>query len=343
MEISELTDSFFNFMVNTEGGSPEGAEKYRGNIRIICKELGISKISELDPETINEKWVSEIWNMLVDRRGIANNTVIGYQSALKKFLLFLEKYQLMPTGIHEQVKLAKPHEVHLNGLSMEEKKMLRDYISCNLKTERDRRDAALCYFLLATGCRISEALRCDVHGDCFIYAIPGKRSGDFSIYDGEVYVHIKGKGHRERDIPVASLAISYINMYLETRSNKNDSALFHTCSRNVDEQKRIGRRGAIHAVDKLFERSGIKTDGHVTHVFRHTAIEKWIKDGYSVKKILSMTGQKDEKSLEHYFRRSRDLTKVFANEGSPLNDIPVSNDIYKLESILVKKYFGTGS
>lgn len=338
MKITELITSFRSYLVHVEGASEESASKYCGNVLIICRELDIESIDQLKANDINKKWLADFWKMMVERRGIKTNTVISYQTALKKFVKFLEENKIIPTGTSEQITLAKPETVHLNGLSFEERKMLRNFLSSNLGTDRERRDAALVYFLMVSGVRISEALRCDVHGDSIIYTTAGVRSGDFYVDDGDIYVHIKGKGHRERDIPVDPLAVSYINLYLEQREVKS-STLFLNCARWT-KAERITRGGAYHAICQLFDRADIEVRGLKTHVFRHTAIEKWIKEGkFTIKQILSMTGMKDENSLEHYFRRSKDLTRPFIKEGSVARDIPVPKDIAQFEDILFRKYY----
>lgn len=337
--MEEILKSFHQHLLMNEGSTPESANKYRSNLGILFDMLKIEQIADLQAQKINKAWLAGIWTTIQEKRGLSDNTIISYQTSLKKFVKYLEDLDMIPRGTHTQIQLAKKTEVHLNGLSSQEKELLRNYLSRNLKTDIQRRNAAMIYFLWSTGCRISEAIRLNVHGDGMIYTDQASRiSGDFHIYDGAIYVHIRGKGKRERDIPVSSTAVAYLNLYLENRPDKS-SALFISYPK-WRPPDRITRHGAYFSVKEVFKAAGIDMPEKVmTHILRHTAIESWILSGkYTSKQIISMTGHSTEEGLEPYYRRSRDLIRVLSEEGSPLNDVKVPKDIQQFEDILKKKY-----
>lgn len=317
--MQELLQQYQNHLRHNLGNTAETVVKYVGNLRIIFDELNIENLEDINAGEINQKWLDDLWNIMQNRRGLSDSTVRIYQSSLKKFIVFLEKNELIAPGTAGRIDLAKPSHVHIEGLSHEAQKQLREYLANSLQSETGCRNAALISFMWSTGCRISEAIALDVHGDGYIYTDnPLTRSGSFSISEGDVYVHINGKGKRNRNIPVAVESVAYINYYLENRETRRSSTLFMGCANN-HRGERLTRGGANFALKGVFADIGIqKPVGVCSHILRHTAIEHWIKSGFSAMEIISMTGHSSAKELEPYYRRSRDLTRVFAHEGNTM-------------------------
>lgn len=342
--MDNLLNGFENHLRHSLGYTVETTTKYLGNVRLILQVIECEKLSDLDPDNINTLWLANLWELVQNKRGLRDNTIRVYQSSFKKFLLFLEDNNLLPAGNAARVDLAKPTEVHIDGLSKDEKIKLREYLAKNLKTDVQRRNTALIYFLWATGCRISEALQVDVHADGKIYIEPSKRSGHFFLEVEEkrrwMYVHFNGKGKRNRNVAVSKQAIMYANLYLDMRKEKV-APLFLGHARNMPHG-RLSRKSAMEAVREVFVAAGIdKPGGACTHLLRHTAIEEWIYSGkFTDQAIIMMSGHANPAALEPYRRRSRRLTRQFADEGNTL-DIPgVSKDVKRIEDIICRRYFG---
>lgn len=341
--MQEILKSYRNHLRNSQGFTQETVEKYLGNLLIIFRELNISEIGQLKAEKINSAWLANIWHIMQTKRGLSDNTVISYQSALKSFFKFLENNGQLDPGSADEIKLAKATQVHVDGLSYDQKLALREYLVKNLKTNTQRRDAALIFFLWATGCRIREALRLNIHDEGMVYLDnPLTRSGDFFLERNEqgkydFFVHIRGKGKKDRNIAVAPEALWYINLYLEMREVQSP-ILFINHAHNR-ELGRLTRTSAYRATEKICKEAGIdKPVGNATHLFRHTAIEEWIRQGFTDQKIIMMTGHSSPNELEKYRRRSRRLTIEFANEGNALKLPGLSKEVRQFEDILKSKY-----
>ena len=221
----EIIKKYESYLLNDCGFTHETVEKYIGNLLIIIRKLNIISLADIKPEEISREWMYQFWDAIQSGKRLSDSTRKGYAVALKKFLQYLEEYGYpIPQGTAAKIKLPKQTEVHYEGLSYDEKKALRNWIPMHLKSVVDKRNAALIFFLWSTGCRISEALQLDVHADGIIYTDnPMVRSGSFFLARSKdtgqlnVYVHINGKGKRNRNIAVSPKAIAYINFYLENR------------------------------------------------------------------------------------------------------------------------------
>jgi site-specific recombinase XerD len=342
--MSLLIENFYKYMTATCGLSDSTGVKYTSNVQTICELLSIDSVEQLKGVDFNAVWQADLWEIARKIRGINTNTVIGYQSALKRYIKFLEESNVLPKNSHAQIRLAKPDDVHIFGLSKEEKKSLREYIANHLRTDSELRDAALVMFMWGTGCRISEALRLNVHKNGLIYTDdPHRISGDFRIDSGDVFVHFEhGKNHRDRSIPVPPESIAYVNLYLSMRTcqPENRHILWLNNARNVSEA-RLLRGGAINRMKIMFENAGVnRPEQSITHALRHTAIEQWLLNGVSTKRVVAMCGMRDELSLEAYFKRSRELVRTFGRDNNSLADISdINPKIKEFEKLLRERYF----
>lgn len=341
--MSLLIDNFRKYLVATCGLSPDTGIKYVANIERIFEMMGINSVEQIKKIDLNATWQADLWEIARSTRGIGNNTVISYQSALKRYIRFLEESNIIPRNVHQNIRLAKADEVHIYGLSKEEKKSLREYIADHLKTDNQRRDAALVMFMWGTGCRISDALKLNVHANGFIYTDdPLRISGDFRIDNNDVFVHFEhGKHHRDRSIPVPPESVAYLNLYLNYRScqPENKKILFLSHARNTAE-KRLLRGGAIERLKRLFQAAGVnRPKQSITHALRHTAIEQWLLNGVSTKQVVAVCGMRDEASLESYFKRSRELVRTFGRENNSLLDTSdINPKIKDFEKLLRERY-----
>ena len=130
---------------------------------------------------------------------------------------------------------------------------------------RDLRDRALVHFLIASGCRISEALavdRADVRAEGF---------------------RVLGKGGKHRTVYLTDAALAAVDEYLAARGRDGSPALFISVARaelvngRARPTNRLTDRGARVALAGLHRRLGALglgdaiADLRTPHVARHTA------------------------------------------------------------------------
>jgi len=336
-EINQLIDKFTDHLQNELGYSFKTAEKYYYHLRKFFKDTDVYHLDQITSENLNQEFLFKFWDSFESGRPLSNTNRKNYLAALKAFTKFLYEKGFIKENISDTIKLPTPEIVFKEALSEEEEKKLAEYFFTHLDTEVGRRDAALFYFLWSTGCRIDEALkvRCGPEG-IINTKNPLARSGDFSLYKGEVYVYIKGKGKRHRMIPVDKTAIGYMNYHLINRSLKSD--IIFTNTRNpFNDKKQLSVSGANLRLKVIARETGIQKL-LTTHVFRHTFITKMIQKGISTKKIMAMVGIAREETLEWYYRRDKMLTLNFAREDSPLKTIPKSKKQKEFEKFLSEHY-----
>ena len=317
--LKETIDQYARYLFNDKGYTAATVQKYCGNIRKLFRTVGIREIAQVNSRYINSGLTDMFWSRLESEgKALSDTTRINYLSALKAFIVFAHSRKLINEDFSSAIDMPRRRVLHLEGMSESEQKRFRNYIADpdNLKTEKNLRDAALAMFLWATGARISEAIALNCHPDSYIYFHdPAVRSGDFHVDGNKIYVHISGKGKRDRVIRVSDDAVIYLNLYLHQRKHKNN-ILFQNIHNNVGSSKRLTRSGAAWTIKRLLDDAGIKKEsGLNTHIFRHTAINYWMDMGLSDSRIMAMTGHSSPEGLFLYRMRNKRQTDIFGDKA----------------------------
>lgn len=148
------------------------------------------------------------------------------------------------------------------------------------------RDRAILEMLYSSGLRVSEIVGLDLE--------------DINIRDG--LIKVKGKGRKERIVPVGKKALDALKLYLVERKllkkkkaiSEADTALF--LNRNG---KRLTDRQVRRIVLKYARKSGIK--GHISpHVLRHTFATHLLTGGADLRVIQELLGHSSLSTTQRY-------------------------------------------
>jgi integrase/recombinase XerD len=161
------------------------------------------------------------------------------------------------------------------------------------------RDRALLEVLYGTGARISEAVGLDVD--------------DLDRVDGTVL--LRGKGGKERLVPVGSFALSAVDAYLtrgrpelaSTASTERAGALFLNARGG-----RLSRQSAWTVLVKAAERAGVTRDVS-PHTLRHSFATHLLEGGADVRVVQELLGHASVTTTQIYTLVTVDnLREVFA-------------------------------
>ncbi|SPN73204.1 Tyrosine recombinase XerC,site-specific tyrosine recombinase XerC,Site-specific recombinase XerD,tyrosine recombinase XerC,Phage integrase family [Chlamydia serpentis] len=161
------------------------------------------------------------------------------------------------------------------------------------------RDRCLMELFYSSGLRISE-----------IVAI-NKWDLDFTTH----LVRIKGKGKKERIVPITPHAIQWVHTYL----NHPDRAPLER-DRQALFLNRFGTRISTRSIDRKFQEylrsSGLS--GHITpHTIRHTIATHWLESGMDLKTIQMLLGHSSLETTTVYTQVSIKLKKRTYQEAHP--------------------------
>ncbi|WP_062134037.1 site-specific tyrosine recombinase XerD [Demequina aestuarii] len=160
------------------------------------------------------------------------------------------------------------------------------------------RDRALLELVYASGARISEAIGLDVD--------------DLSLAPGEQAVLLRGKGRKERVVPIGSFAADALEAYLVrarsalAQSGRGTAALFLNT-----RGSRLSRQSAWAILKAASDRAGV--DGVSPHTLRHSFATHLLSGGADVRVVQELLGHASVTTTQIYTAVTQDaLREVYA-------------------------------
>ena len=228
----------------------------------------------------------EVW---LKDRSLAVSSINRTNSAVKSFLIYCAReYDLnLPTGEISSHKIARklPKALSIDEITslMESAKSLSEATSL--------RDVALLELLYSTGGRVSEIIGININDLAKVES------------DNEVIqtIKLRGKGAKERIVPIGSFALKALDNYLVrvrpalvAKSGKNEIALFLN-----SRGGRLSRQSAWNIVLASAQASGL--EGKVSpHVFRHSYATHLLDGGADIRVVQELLGHSSVTTTQIY-------------------------------------------
>jgi integrase/recombinase XerD len=242
----------------------------------------------LDYSALTESDISSLVGKL-SISGLAPTSINRFLSSLKSFYKYAAlEYQITnPMGDIAQFKVARKLP---KALSVEEVSRLIESTNNPLEPTL-LRDRAILEILYGTGARVAELVALDIH--------------DISKdnFDGEeiTIMKLRGKGSKERLVPIGKFALTALEDYLVrlrpglvAKNSQNERALFLNA-----RGKRLTRQSAWTTVLKAAEAVGLQ--GRVSpHVFRHSYATHLLDGGADIRVVQELLGHASVTTTQIY-------------------------------------------
>ena len=135
------------------------------------------------------------------------------------------------------------------------------------------------------------------------------RSGDINII--EEMIKVRGKGKKERIVPVGKPAMEALAAYLEKRPGNREDRLFLNKYR-----KPLTDRSVERIVRKYSAAAGIKS-GITPHTFRHTFATHLLDRGADLRTVQELLGHEQITTTQIYTHLTVERLKDFYNKAHP--------------------------
>ncbi len=254
------------------------------------------KLTEVRPAT-----VSAFRDQMLSR-GLTNSTISRKLSVIRSLYSFLRVYGYAGGNPAETKFVASPlipRDGKTVALTPGDCRRLIDFPSAT--TPEGIRDRAMLAVLAFTGCRVGEIGRLRI-GDC-------KQSA------GHHVLEVRGKGGKERRVPLHPEAVERLDHWLSILNEKEpNQALFRplrtTRGHGKDGflTKPLARRGIQYLVRRYVKRLGL--DPNVTvHSFRVTALTTARERGADLVDLQDFAGHADPRTTLTYIRNRDRLSR----------------------------------
>lgn len=269
-----LDRSFQDFLdcLRTEKGlSPHTIEAYGRDIGMFRQFLFQKEWEKIGP--------ADIFSYLshLKEKGQATSSIARALIALKVFFRFLKKEGRVLTDLGAYFETPKIWQLIPSVMSMEEVDLL--LAQPKPVDFQGARDKALLELLYATGIRVSELCQIKIQ--------------DLS----DAFVKVKGKGKKERVVPVGKKAIEAIDFYLIEYRGKSEGEnpyLFLSI-----RGKKIDRITVWRQVKAYAKAAGIQKEIS-PHTLRHSFATHLLENGADLRLIQDMLGHEDINTTDRY-------------------------------------------
>ena len=232
---------------------------------------------------------------VLKEKNFCNRTVGRRLSTLRSFFRFLCREGYIKTN--PILMLSSPKlEKHLPSFMTEDEvgRLIESAFAKNQKDLLGLRDRAILEVFYSSGLRISELV--------------GLNLADIDFISG--ILKIRGKGKKERIVPIGETALATVRKYLEKRKKQTDVLFLN------NHQQRITARGVRYLVVKYLNASGTKP-GVSAHTFRHSFATHLLNHGADLRTVQELLGHASLSSTQIYTHMTTDKLKRVYDQAHP--------------------------
>ena len=289
MKVQVAKENFINYCEYEKGLSANTLKSYNYEINLyqtyLEDKLSIIDIEKVSKEDI-ESYLKYCYLKNEDSKTISHKITTIYN--FHNYLLREKVIKDNQAEFIDRPKLAK----HLPyTLTVKEIDKLLDIA---LVTVFDYRDKAMLELMYGTGLRVSELVSLTVY--------------DVDFYNA--FLRIKGKGSKERIVPINNASLKYLKLYLDRRclllKKKTSDELFLNA-----RGEGISRQGFFKNLKKILAKKGMSTNIS-PHSLRHSFATHLIENGADLRSVQTMLGHSDITTTKIYTHISNEkVTKDY--------------------------------
>jgi len=247
---------------------------------------------ELEMERLDLALLREWLSALYDQK-LSVVSVRRKLAAVRAMCKFLLAESVIPVNPAARLRTPKVKQRLPDVMSAEKTNNMLDAVERGEGLERPSRERDIAFLELLYGCgiRVSELVGIDLE--------------DIDLRDG--WLRVRGKGNKERQVPVAGRAVAAVERYLEQRSARPEERALFLNSR--------GARLSDRQVRRLVKLYALMVTGDSTvhpHSFRHAYATHLLADGADLRAIQELLGHARLSTTQKYTQVSlRDLQRVY--------------------------------
>jgi len=292
--MEELLQDFIYYLTVEKGLSQNTLDCYKRDISSYLKFL---KEKNREVKNADRQVIAE-YLQYMRSKGHADSTVSRNMASLRSFYQFLMEDNILSDNPTFQVESPRIEKKLPRVLSTDEVDRLLAQPSSNGII--GVRDKAMLELLYASGIRVSELVSLEVT--------------DFNPEVG--FLRCRGKGKKERIVPIGSVAVDRVQEYLyrcrgKLAREETEKALF------VNQHgKRLTRQGFWKILKKYARKARIT--GEITpHTLRHSFATHLLENGADLRSVQEMLGHSDISTTQVYTQITRRKIREIYDKTHP--------------------------
>jgi integrase/recombinase XerC len=296
--MEKIVRGYLEYLETERNYSAHTILSYETDLMSLVQFLRNEKIESFDQ--VHKELLRAFIGFLLDE-GFGQRSVARKIASLRSFFKYLQRHKIVegnPALVLITPKIGKRLPVFLDEQSMRKLLLSSDHTGPNKK-----RDLAIMELFYSTGIRLSELINLTLN----------------DLKQEEGLIKVKGKGRKERFVPVGKKALSVIDEYLATRRDlllaehrtHNEHSLFVTGKGRKLYPQAVGRivRKYIGAVSEIEKKS--------PHVLRHTFATHLLNHGADIRAVKELLGHESLSTTQVYTHVSSAHMKKVYEESHP--------------------------
>lgn len=288
--MKQVLKKFLDYLTLQKNCSENTVKGYKRDISQFIDFLKKRKINSFN--SINYDILISYLGFLRNR-GYSENTIGRKVASLKSFFKFLTARKLIKSNPVSLLTSPKKTEKLPDFLTVEEvEKILNTTTS---RSWQELRDKAILELLYSTGIRVGELTSLKVEDIDFFQEL----------------LKVKGKGKKERIVPIGRYALNALIEYIEKRPNKKEKRVFLN-----KYGKPLTERSVERIIDKYAKKAGIGKK-ITPHTFRHSFATHMLDRGADLRTVQELLGHERITTTQIYTHLTVEKLKEFYNKAHP--------------------------
>ena len=283
---SEKLVDFFNYLSIEKGLSRNTTDAYRRDLDRFFHYLSINQLSPAQVSTNDlSLYVAWLRGMNNSEFKIGESSIARNIISVRSYFFYLAKQSNLanPAANFKPPKISKRLP---KALSIDQVMRIVNFAGTDSISARDK---AVVELLYSTGARVSEIIDLNLND-----------IDSFSNSEGlTTTVKLRGKGGKERVVPIGSFAVTAVNDYL-ARSRPTLSKVTTQKSLFLNQRGgRLTRQSAWNIVAKAAQRAGLK-DQVTPHSLRHSFATHLLDGGADIRVVQELLGHSSVTTTQIY-------------------------------------------
>ncbi len=299
---SRYIQRFLQALSAERGASKNTLLSYQNDLKSIAgdlmQEAGMAETEQgvfIHASTEDLRAVLQIW----DRSGLNVNTRARRLSALHQFMNWLIADDYRKDNPCQHLDRPKRKKPLPKNLDIDEVAALIKAAQ-NLPEPDNLKMTAGLELLYASGMRISELLSVRVQ----------------DILAQKSVLYIKGKGGKERLVPLTKIAIDCANDWIERRDS--DGPVIHSDQLLADQKSVMSRQAFSLLLKQIAAHAHIRPERVSPHVLRHSFATHLLNQGADLRSLQALLGHADISTTQIYTQTRSERLKGLVHDMHPL-------------------------
>ena len=297
---TKLIDRFLQTIAAEKAVSKHTLVAYHNDLSVVA--VGLANLpSDTAAGGMQTASADDLRNQLHlwHKQGLSARTIARRLSALRRFMGWMIADNYRTDNPSQFLDSPKVPQTLPKSLSEDEVKALIEASAHLPETEALRMRAGL-ELLYAAGLRISELLALRVQD---------------IARDRQVLV-VKGKGGRERLVPLTAVSIKVALLWLENRDL--DGPVMHSDQLLADKKTKLTRQRFSSLLKQMAAYAGLRAERVSPHVLRHCFATHMLNNGADLRSLQTLLGHADISTTQIYTTTRSDRLQQLVTGAHPL-------------------------